>query len=230
MRLDIHGLTHTYPDSHTPVIKNLCFSMESPGFNAIFGPSGVGKSTLARIISAQQAHTRESIRVENISTILYSYNLERLPGWATTGKHLDRVTPEEKEVLKKELVDIFQLKPLLDQRFAALSMGQQNRVNLIRYLVQDFDLLIMDESLANVDEALRQEIILAIKALFTTQMFLYISHNLIEVATYCRQILVLGQSPDAGNAALVNGQDHTRDRRLDKSGRDKTMLEVMNAV
>ena len=45
-------------------------------------------------------------------------------------------------------------------RFAQLSMGQCNRVNLVRYLLQTFGILIMDESLANVDEPTRQTIIL----------------------------------------------------------------------
>ena len=51
----------------------------------------------------------------------------------------------------------------MKSRFAQLSLGQQNRTNLTRYLLQDFDLLIMDESLANVDELTKEKIILKIK-------------------------------------------------------------------
>ncbi|WP_413836165.1 ATP-binding cassette domain-containing protein, partial [Desulfobacula sp.] len=93
------------------------------------------------------------------------------------------------------LIEIFELNDVLGSRFSKLSMGQQNRMNLIRYLMQDFDLLIMDESLANVDEKLRETIILAIKELFSDKMFLYISHNLMEVSKFCSQILVFGKSP-----------------------------------
>ena len=55
----------------------------------------------------------------------------------------------------------------------------------VRYLLQDFDVLIMDESLANVDELTREKIILKIKALFPERCFLYISHNVAEVARFC---------------------------------------------
>ena len=51
-------------------------------------------------------------------------------------------------------------------RYSQLSMGQCNRVNLLRYLLQDFSMLIMDESLANVDEPTRQAILYTIKTTF----------------------------------------------------------------
>ena len=62
----------------------------------------------------------------------------------------------------------------MGKRFNQLSLGQKNRINLIRYLVQDFQMLIMDESLANVDELTREQIILKIKLMFPDRLFLYI--------------------------------------------------------
>ncbi|MCP4722207.1 MAG: ATP-binding cassette domain-containing protein, partial [Desulfobacteraceae bacterium] len=178
MRLECDGLKYTYPGSGVAVIDNLSFSMTEPGFNAVFGPSGVGKTSLAKLVVSQGNRSEGRISTFGIETILYSYNQERLPGWSSTGSHLNKVCPSGREALKKELIEIFKLNPILDARFSQLSMGQQNRMNLIRYLIQDFDLLILDESLANVDEALRETIILAVKELFPEKMFLYISHNL----------------------------------------------------
>ena len=131
--------------------------------------------------------------------------------------------------MKEQLVEIFELRNVLGSRFAQLSMGQQNRINLIRYLLQDFDLLIMDESLANVDEKLREAIILAIKDLFADKMFIYISHNLMEVAKFCSQILVFGKPSENKGCFMINGQDYKQDYRLDKKNLDLTILEIMNA-
>ena len=230
MSIECTGLDFTYPGTGVPVIKNLSFSMQGPGFMALFGPSGSGKTSLAKLIAAGRSHGNGSSFIfRSIDIVLYSYNLERLPGWSSTGEHLDRVTPQEKQELKNELIKIFKLHDILGSRFSQLSMGQQNRINLVRYLVQDFDLLIMDESLANVDEKLRESIILAIKELFAGKMFLYISHNLIEVAKFCRQILVFGTPLENRGYCLTHGLDYKKGYRPEKDRLDSVMLEIMNA-
>ena len=230
MKLAGSHLTFFYPGKEqSPVIKDLSFSMEQPGFKALFGPSGTGKTSLAKMISFPGMMMAGDIHTQGIEKILYSYNLERLPGWSSTGKHLNKVTPEGKHDLKNTLVDIFELGPVLNSRFSQLSMGQQNRINLIRYLLQDFDLLILDESLANVDEKLRENIILAVKELFSDKMFLYISHNLMEVAKFCGQILIFGKSSQDSPYSMKTGLDCRKKDELDKDQLDQVMLEIMNA-
>lgn len=228
MRFECRELTFTYPGAEKPVLENLSFTMTAPGFNAVFGPSGVGKTSFARLLTGNGDRAEKHLVREGVSTILYTYNQERLPGWASTGSHLAKVCPVGKEALKDDLVRVFRVESLLESRFTQLSMGQQNRMNLIRYLIQDFDLLILDESLANVDEALRETIILTVKDLFPDRLFLYISHNLIEVARFCRDILILGQGGRSGT--VVSGLDYTREDLPDQAGLDRTILEIMNAV
>ncbi len=225
MLLECNNLNFSYNGNETPVIKDLTFLMVEPGFKAVFGPSGAGKTSLAKIISAPNSGSDYNIKTKGIKTILYSYNLERLPGWSGVGNHLNKVIPLEKHDLKEDLIQIFQLEEVIKSRFSQLSMGQQNRINLIRYLLQDFDLLIMDESLANVDEKLRETIILSIKDIFPDKMFLYISHHLMEVSKFCSQILVFGKS----SFSMISGQDHKKSYSLNKEGLDATMLEIMNA-
>ncbi len=229
MQIDCRQTTFRYPGMATAVFENLTFQMHGPGFNALFGPSGVGKTSLARLLTGGLDDYTGSLRMPGIDGVLYTYNTERLPGWASVGRHLDRITTPPQRPQKEALVELFGMAPHLGSRFARLSLGQKNRINLIRYLLQDFDMLIMDESLANVDEPTREKILLGIKALFPDKLFLYISHNVVEVSKFCRYILVLTAAGRRKPAAIVAGQDFTGVQPLEQKRLEHTMLEIMNA-
>ena len=162
MTLECRDIAFKYPHSDRYVFEALSFKLTTPGFHGLFGPSGVGKTSLARILTGGLGGFSGQVLTQGLTGLLYSYNLERLPGWSSVGRHLERVAPQSRRQRLENLLDAFAMTELTGSRFSQLSLGQQNRINLIRYLLQDFDLLIMDESLANVDEATREKIILTI--------------------------------------------------------------------
>jgi ABC-type multidrug transport system ATPase subunit len=211
------------------VFDQLSFEMRMPGFNALFGPSGVGKTSLAYILVGKIADYAGSVRTNGMRTLLYSYNLERLPDWSSVGKHLEKITPPSLKDRLDELIESFNMAPTMGNRFSQLSLGQRNRVNLIRYLLQDFDLLIMDESLANVDERTREKIIFKIKDMFPQTYFLYISHNVVEVSTFCKEILVFRNPRKKPQLMTINGCDRKLGQAIDKDQLEQTMLEIMHA-
>ena len=228
MRLELKELNYKYPGSAGDVFRQLNCQVSEAGFHALFGPSGVGKTTLAKMIAGDIREFAGEINLHRINHVLYTYNLERLPGWCCIREHLESITPKSNRQRMQDLVDSLGLQSCLNSRFAQLSLGQQNRTNLARYLLQDFDLLIMDESLANVDERTRQLIILKLKQMFPTKAFLYISHNVVEVARFCRQILVLRGPRKDPRILDVQGLD-CRDRQKPETDQlNRIVLEVMN--
>ena len=229
MQLECKDLKFQYPGATIHVFKGLSFQLSGPGFHALFGPSGVGKTTLAKIICGKINGCGGEIAANASTRILYTYNLERLPGWSNVGEHLQLNTPDTSTGIVEELITSFGIQTLMESRFSQLSLGQQNRTNLTRYLLQDFDLLIMDESLANVDEVTRESIILKMKEMFSERCFIYISHNVVEVAKFCDQILVLRSQHKVPQAVTLCGQNYKDGQTLDKKALEHTMLEIVNA-
>jgi ABC-type multidrug transport system ATPase subunit len=227
--LECKDIGYKYPGTNTEVFKDMSYCISGSGFHALFGPSGVGKTTLAKMMTGDIVNFSGKISKSNIQRVLYTYNLERIPGWSTVSEHLDTTTPESNKAKLEDLVTTFGMQTYINSRFSQLSLGQQNRTNLVRYLLQEFDLLIMDESLANVDEVTKENIILKMKTTFSDRCFLYISHNVAEVAKFCKQILVLRGRHKTPQTVSILGQDHSNAKNLDKNNLEQTMLEIVNA-
>jgi ABC-type multidrug transport system ATPase subunit len=228
--IEFHNVSYSYPRGGGDVLENVNLVIPRSGFHGIFGPSGVGKTTLAKIICGDIYPFRGKVKSRESFFIYYSYNTERIPGWSSVENHLQEVTPPGNHTRIPELIEVFGLQACMRSRFAQLSLGQKNRVNLVRYLLQEFDALIMDESLANVDEATREKIILKIKDLFPQKCFLYISHNMVEVSRFCRRIFVLRSCLKDPQIISLSGQDHQYGRSLDPEKFEAGMLEIAHAL
>jgi ABC-type multidrug transport system ATPase subunit len=228
MQIECKDISYHYPLTDARVFDHLNCRLTGPGFHALFGQSGLGKTTLARMIARELTGYSGQIQSTQISEVLYTHNMERFPGWAGIGDLMTSTTPASGQDRLDVLVDAFGIKPVMNARFSQLSLGQKNRANLIRYLLQEFDLLIMDESLANVDETTRGRIIITLKTLFPEKSFLYISHNMMEIAKFCNQIVVL-RSPDKHpQTHVISGQNLMRETDFVIKELEQTMLEIVH--
>jgi len=173
-----------------------------PGVTALFGRSGSGKSTLVHILAGLINPDEGVIRVDGKTLFDSSQNINvapqdrhvgcvfqdaRLFPHLSVAKNLkyglNRLPIDQQADTFAQVVDVLGLDHLLTRRPARLSGGEKQRVAIGRALLSNPNLLLMDEPLANLDSARKNEILPYIERLNTTFNLpvVYVSHNIDEV-------------------------------------------------
>jgi putative ABC transport system ATP-binding protein len=168
--IQFEKLTFAYPDS-LPVIKNATFSVDKGSFVLIRGESGAGKSTFLRLLCRLEEPTSGLIKLDNtpISDIdppLLRRKICYLQQTATLVKgtvrdnlllafsfkinsHLSRPSDKQLEILLK---DFFLDDVKLEKHAADLSVGQKQRLCLIRSTLLEPSIFLLDEPTSALDQ------------------------------------------------------------------------------
>jgi molybdate transport system ATP-binding protein len=183
------------------------FELPTPGVVALFGRSGCGKSTLINVIAGLLA--ADSGRVALDDTVLldteqrlevpperrrigYVFQEARLfPHFDVAGnlRYAEKRAGSPRFVSFDLVVELLDLKPLMNRRAHHLSGGERQRVAIGRALLSQPRLLLLDEPLASLDASRREEVLPYLEILRDQLAIpmVYVSHNFDEVlrlATY----------------------------------------------
>ncbi len=174
--LDFSDFSFTYQSQQVPTLKGVDLHVREGEKILIVGPSGSGKSTLGNCINGLIPHAIEgkiegSLKVGGMETSSADiYDLNKLVGTVlqdTDGQFVGLTVAEdiafslENQCVPKprmiELVDrmaaLVDMDDFLEQPPGALSGGQKQRVSLAGVMVDDVQVLLFDEPLANLDPA-----------------------------------------------------------------------------
>ncbi len=185
-------------------------SLPGSGVTAIFGPSGCGKTTLLRAIAGLE---RAASGYLNVGGAVWQDNKRFLPphrrplGYVfqepSLFAHLNvrgnleygrkRLKGRALKVSLDRAVELLGIGQLLERRPHQLSGGEQQRVAIARALAVSPSLLLLDEPLASLDEARKQEILPYLEALHRELdiPLVYVSHSRQEVARLADHLLLL---------------------------------------
>ncbi|WP_412973176.1 molybdenum ABC transporter ATP-binding protein [Glaciecola sp. MF2-115] len=184
----------------------------SQGITAILGESGSGKTTLLRCIAGLENNVQGQLKVEdriwldekqNVPTydreIGFVFQDARLFEHLNVHQNLQFAVKRSHEKVKRafyeEVVKALDIHHLLRHKPEQLSGGEKQRVAIARALLIKPKMLLMDEPLASLDDARKQEVLPYLAAL--QNMFhlpiLYVSHSTDEVCKLADHVIVLHQ-------------------------------------
>jgi NitT/TauT family transport system ATP-binding protein len=190
-------------------LKEISVEIKAGEFVSVVGPSGCGKSTLMLMVAGLLKRSHGDIVIGSTSVtkpitevgIAFQDHLllDFRTALANVTLHADiRKLPRKKlEARARELFAQLRLTHAMDKYPRQLSGGMRQRVSLIRTLVHDPSLLLMDEPFGALDALTRLQVRTDLEALWLRRRptVLFITHSVEEAVGLSDRILVMGPSP-----------------------------------
>ena len=198
---------YTITDEITAV-NGLSFYCYDGEFVSIIGPSGCGKTTILSLIAGLITPTSGSIFIDGSNkptreNLGYMLQKDHLFPWRTIEKNvflpleIKKINNEKNRSYANLLLDKYGLKDFKKKYPSQLSGGMRQRVALIRTLVSNPKLLLLDEPFSALDSQTRlsvcDDVFSIIKAEKKTAVL--VTHDISEAISMSDKIIVLTDRP-----------------------------------
>ena len=218
--LEIKNLTKTYKNN-VEALRGIDLSVERGDFFALLGPNGAGKSTTIGIIASLVNKTSGSVSIcgtdvdedfplakSKLGVVNQEFNFSQFEKvidviTAQAGYYgVDFKTATEKAESYLKKLGIWDKRNSIVRE---LSGGQKRRVMIIKALIHEPELLILDEPTAGVDIELRRSLwdfLIDINKAGTT--IILTTHYLEEAENLCRNIAIIDEGKIIENTKMSN--------------------------
>lgn len=191
-------------------VDDVSFEIAAGEFFAMLGPSGSGKTTCLRMIAGFQYPTQGKIFIHgeddsnlppferNVNTVFQDYAL--FPHMSVLdnvgyGLMVKKVGKRECAMKAEEMLELVKLSGYGSRRPSELSGGQRQRVALARALINKPRVLLLDEPLGALDQKLREQMQVELKALQRRVgiTFIFVTHDQQEALSMSDRMAVFNE-------------------------------------
>ena len=204
----IHYAYHNL-EGETPALIDISFALNKGEFVSIVGPSGCGKSTLLSLIAGLITPEKGLIKIngkylrESTTNVGYMLQHDELFEWRTIynnvvlGLEVQHMLTARTKQRAHELLDVYGLSQFENARPSELSGGMRQRAALIRTLVLEPDLLLLDEPFSALDYQTRLNVRDDIGQILRQEKksALLVTHDLSEAISLADRVIVLSGRP-----------------------------------
>ena len=188
-------------DGEIEVLKDLNLYLKEGEKIAIVGPSGCGKSTILNLISGLVKPSEGNIQLNG--DVGYMFQKDNLLEWRTIYKNIalglemkGKISKEKKEEIDC-LLKKYGLYEFKNNYPHELSGGMRQRVALIRTLVLDPSILLLDEPFSALDAQTKITVNEDVYEIVTKEKksVILVTHDIAEAISFCDKVIVMTKRP-----------------------------------
>jgi NitT/TauT family transport system ATP-binding protein len=209
-------------------LRDVSFTVEPSSFVSVVGASGCGKSTLLRIIGGLSHQTSGEVLLDGASIsgprrdIGFVFQSPELLPWRTVlqnsviGAEILGLDKTEARRRALELIRLVGLEGFEDSRPSELSGGMQQRNAIVRALLHDPKLLLMDEPFGALDALTRETMGLELLRIWGALRCsaIFVTHSVTEALFLSDTVVVLSARPGRVRTVFSVGLPRPRDLEM----------------